>query len=308
MNKDQTRQHALRMALLSNALFSGISGVLLVLNPALVAAWLGVNTLTLLPIIGLGLVIFSVDLLHQATRQRLATWRALIACLGDFAWVASSLIMLAVIGDEFSLQGQLLIAVVAAIVLSFGLWQFSGIQKAHQLPLSAKHRHCVPVRVNVPQEQMWQVVSKIGDIQRYMPALKSSELLNNALPGVGAIRHCEDKTGNAWSEECVAFIEGQSFTVRFLTDAPNFPYPAKDMLGGWEVKALSAGQCEVSVWWELELNRPFLAPILLPLMAFQVDRDFPLVVQSMAVAALNGTHTGKVQKLSPLARLAPIPC
>ncbi len=33
---------------------------------------------------------------------------------------------------------------------------------------------------------MWSVVSQLGDIQNYMPTLKSSEVLDGKAPGVGA--------------------------------------------------------------------------------------------------------------------------
>ena len=102
--------------------------------------------------------------------------------------------------------------------------------------------------------------------------------------------------------------EYRSFAVRFLSEAPNFPFPAKTMRGGWEVTQSNVGS-QVMVWWELTPKSKLLAPIVLPLLAFQADRDFPKIIQRMATAALG--KTGEVQihpNAGVLSRLLPSFC
>lgn len=129
----------------------------------------------------------------------------------------------------------------------------------------------------------------MGDIQNYMPSLVSSEILDNKSPGVGAVRRCTDYSDRSWTEECLEFEPGHSFTVRFAAEAPDFPFPASTMLGGWEVISAGTGS-EVMVWFELAPKPRFLAPILLPMLAFRADRDFVKVIRLMADDVLGRKH------------------
>lgn len=297
----------LRSALLANALFSTVSGVLMLASPARIGAVLGVDAPVVLQLTGLGLLVFAADLFHQSTRSRMATWRTLYASAGDFLWVAATLGGLLLFPDVLSYTGLRLVTVVAGIVLIFGVWQLWAIDRAHRLP-SGLHRHCVQVRVPVAADAMWSVVGRIGDIGRYMPSLQVSEILEGKAPGVGAVRRCVDQRGKAWSEECVAFDAGRSFVVRFLADAPGFPFPAHTMTGGWEVTPAGHGS-DVQVWWELEPKPRWLAPIFLPLLAFQADRDFTGIIARMAAEAAGAGHTTPTDRRTDVvARLLPRVC
>jgi hypothetical protein len=284
---DTTRP--LRAALLANALFSMSCGVAMIVAPTRVGAWLGLDVPLALQIVGAGLLLFAADLIHQATRPRMSTWRALYASAADFLWVAASVAGLLLFVDVLSVSGLRVIGAVAALVFAFGVRQVWAIDRAHRT-LAGQHRHCVQVHVPVPAEAMWQVVGRIGDIGRCMPSLQVSEILDGKIPGVGAVRRCVDQRGKAWSEECVAFDPGRSFVVRFLTEAPGFPFPAHAMIGGWGVTPTGDG-CDVQVWWELEPKPRLLAPILLPILAFQADRDFTGIIARMAAEAAGADAT-----------------
>lgn len=276
---------SLRLALTSNAIFSFSSALLMIFIPTQVGHWLGIQAPLIFQMLGIGLALFAVELIYQATRQRMTTWRALIASIADFSWVIGSILLLMVFPQLFSSLGNILIMGIAGVVFCFGTWQLWAIGKAHQTGQNGNYRHCIIVETNAPADKMWQVVSNIGDIKHYMPSLKRSFVLDGKTPSVGAIRVCEDISGKQWSEECIDFKTKHSFTVRFLSEAPNFPFPAKTMLGGWEVTPTNEGS-QIMVWWELEPKTKLLAPVILPLLAFQADRDFPKIVQRMANATL----------------------
>jgi hypothetical protein len=278
------RSRPLRAALLANAVFSTSCASVMIFAPAWVGDRLGLQIPLVLQIVGLGLVIFAVDLVHQATRPRMATWRALYASLADFLWVVATVGGVTFFAENLSDSGLFTVSAVAAMVFAFGAWQLWGINRVHRMPESGLYRHCVPVHVNASAEAIWSVVSQLGEIQNYTPALKSSEVLDGKDPGVGAIRRCVNQAGKAWAEECVAFEPGCRFIVRFLAEAPDFPFPARAMVGGWEVFPSGDGS-DVMVWWELQPKPAFLAPVLMPMLAFQGDRDFPKVIARMANAA-----------------------
>ncbi|MBD2329310.1 SRPBCC family protein [Alkalinema sp. FACHB-956] len=240
--------------------------------------------------VGVGLTVFAVDLLHQSTGRRMATWRALYASGADFLWVLGSVMLLGLFPDVLSRSGQIWVMAVAGVVLMLGLWQVWAIAKAHQVQGKAQYRHCILVETNAPADVMWQVVSRLGAIKNYMPSLKNSVILDGRSPGIGAVRMCEDHTGKRWSEQCTEFNDGRGFKVRFLSEEPDFPFPAKTMQGGWEVFPTRHGS-QVRVWWELVPKQKWLTPIVLPLLAFQADRDFPTIIQRMASDALEQSPT-----------------
>lgn len=298
----------LRLALAANAVFSLSSALFMIFRPALVGEWLGIQAPLILQLVGIGLVIFAAELIYQATRQRVATWRALLASVADFSWVAGSIVLLITFPQLFSSFGNGLVLAVAGVVLGFGAWQLWAAGHAHKTGKDGEYRHCIIIETNAPAEKMWRIVGNIGDIKNYMPSLKRSVVLDGKAPGVGAVRACEDRTGKQWCEECTEFNPGHSFAVRFLSEAPNFPFPAKTMRGGWEVTSSDVGS-HVMVWWELTPKSKLLAPVILPLLAFQADRDFPKIVQRMVTAALG--KNGEVQihpNAGVIARLLPSFC
>ncbi|MEM7735300.1 MAG: SRPBCC family protein [Deinococcota bacterium] len=274
----------LRAALSANAIFSFMCGITLVIAPARVATWLGGAPSIVLRVIGIGLVVFAFDLIHQASRKRLATWRALYASAADYLWVLATLILLAFFPNALSAQGQDLVLFIALCVFVFGSWQLLGIRRAHKTP-AGDYRHCVSVIVRASQNAMWEVVARLGDIQNYAPGLGKSIIEGGEVAEVGVVRTCTNQAGKQWSEACTSVDEGRSFSVRFLADAPDFPFPVHNMIGGWELTPVDEGT-QVNIWWELTPKPRVLAAVIMPILAFQMDQTMPAVVERMARAAL----------------------
>jgi len=303
-----TNASPLRLALATNAGFSLSSALCMLLQPALVGEWLGIDAPQILQLVGIGLAVFATELAYQATRQRVATWRALLASAADLLWTVGSIVLLLAMPQLFSVFGSVLVAAVAGVVFLFGAWQLWAAGRAHRIGANGEYRHCIIVETNAAADKLWSVVSNIGEIKNYMPSLKRSVVLDGKMPGVGAVRFCEDQAGKQWSEECTEFNSGRSFAVRFLSEAANFPFPAKTMRGGWEVRPSVSGS-QVMVWWELTPESKLLAPIILPLLAFQADRDFPKIVQRMATAAIGKNGEAQTQSSGGVfARLLPSFC
>ncbi len=298
----------LRLALMANAIFSLISGLATIIYPTSLGQWLGIHAPLVLQVVGAGLVIFAVDLIHQATRFRIATWRGLYASTADFVWVIGSIALVVFFPAVLSAAGNVAVLTIAAAVFTLGACQLWAIGHAHKIPGSDEYRHCMIVEVNVPAEAMWRVISNLGDIKKYMPLLRHSAILGERTPGVGAVRVCEDHSGKQWAEECTEFNPGRNFVVRFLSEAPDFPFPAKAMRGGWEVGPSRIGS-HVMVWWELTPKQKLLVPVILPLLAWQADRDFPKVVQRMAAGTLGALRGGDARPSTRvIARLLPNLC
>lgn len=275
----------LRLVLVMNGIFSLMSGGWLLLRPSIVGVWLGVRAPLLLAGIGAGLVVFAADLFRQAATRRVRTWQALYATVMDFTWVVATIVLLVAFPGRLSHPGIALTLGVALVVLLLGVGQLGAIDAAHQMPGSRVYRHCLMVEVNVDPDAMWRIIGRLEDIQDFMPSLRRSILRPGHRPGVGAVRTCEDHGGRRWSEECTGWWDDRrAMTVRFLSEADDFPFPAEEMRGGWSVTPSGTGS-QVMVWWELLPKRTYLAPVILPLLAFGVDRQFPEVIRRMATAA-----------------------
>jgi len=298
---------SLRAALTGNAIFSTISGLLMLSRPAVVESWLGINAAWLIQLIGVGLLLFASDLIHQATRKRMQTWRALYASTADLIWVVGTFVLLSAFSDAFSPLGIVLLIGVAAVVLAFGTWQFWAIAGVHRGSHGGKYRHCMVVDTGVSAEDLWRVIADFGHISRHTPLLANSYIEDNNQPTCGAVRTCEDTAGRRWSETCVQLEPGKSFTLEFNAEAKDFPYPASKMTGGWEVIPTSSGS-RVMVWWELDPKPLWLGRVILPLLAFQVDRSVPKMVESMAADADTTVTTNARNPSGTLVRLVPRFC
>ena len=66
-----------------------------------------------------------------------------------------------------------------------------------------------------------------------------------------AVRTCATHTASErWSEEVAAWDEpGRAYTLRFMSEAPDFPFPVEEMVGGWRVEP-DGGGSRVTVWYE----------------------------------------------------------
>ncbi len=123
------RSTLVRRALQGNALFSVITGLVLLLDTDQVGLWLGVHVPLLLRLVGGALLVFAVDLVHQSTRPEVPTARVAVTCAADFAWVAATAVLLVGWHELFSTTGVVLLVAVAAVVELAGTLQLVGLRR-----------------------------------------------------------------------------------------------------------------------------------------------------------------------------------
>ncbi len=119
----------LRRALLANAIFSALSGVILLLASKRLAQLLG-TSVSLVPI-GVMLLIYAAGLLWNARRENISRMEAWIAVILDVAWVAGSAII--IFAGVLTATGNWMVAIVADVVLLFAVLQLIGLRKSRQL-------------------------------------------------------------------------------------------------------------------------------------------------------------------------------
>lgn len=126
--QSQAGTQFLRRVLLGNALFSGLTGVFLIVDASLVAPMLHVPG-RILTVLGVLILIAAVDVAWLATRPQLDMWFVKLIFALDCAWVLVSIALLLTGLLPLTTGGKWAIGVVADIVALFALLEFLGLRR-----------------------------------------------------------------------------------------------------------------------------------------------------------------------------------
>jgi ABC-type multidrug transport system permease subunit len=126
-NSNKERQQLLRRALLANASFSTISGLVLVFAQRGVVRLLGLPETINLIALGISLLVFAAILVFFARKKPIKLLDAWIAVILDASWVLGSYPLLFVV--PFSTSGKWVVGIVAEVVMVFALMQWLGIRR-----------------------------------------------------------------------------------------------------------------------------------------------------------------------------------
>ncbi len=119
----------LKLWLSLNAGFSGTSGLLLMFGNEYLQQLMGFQNGFLLPMIGIGLLIFCIYLIFVIIRKADDYPTVLSVSLADAGWVLGSLIIVVFQLFGLSNAGYLIIAVVAIVVAIFAVQQYRHNQR-----------------------------------------------------------------------------------------------------------------------------------------------------------------------------------
>lgn len=121
----------LRRALLGNAIFSTLTGGLLVLDAGPLAAFIGLSAPMVLIVMGLVVIGYAAFLFRAVWLDSIPPALAIATVAADTAWVAASIVLLLTDWVAFTPEGHWVIAAVADIVGLFALLQFIGLRQMH---------------------------------------------------------------------------------------------------------------------------------------------------------------------------------
>jgi len=122
----------LRWSLLSNAVFSTVSGICFLVASKPIANLIELEMPIILIMIGVSLLIFATGLVFNALRKTISPLEAWIAVILDFTWVIASGVVIFI--GVLNATGNWGVAIIADVVLLLAILQFVGLrklQKAH---------------------------------------------------------------------------------------------------------------------------------------------------------------------------------
>ena len=116
-------------SLFGNALFSTLSGLILLLAAGPLSAWMGVVDTLTLRVIGGVLLFFALDLFQQSSKAAVPRWKAFYFVVMDVAWVLGSAVLIWGLALPFTTAGQWTILLVADVVGLFAVLQWIGLRR-----------------------------------------------------------------------------------------------------------------------------------------------------------------------------------
>lgn len=272
-----------------NAAFSLLTGAALLIAAGQFAELLFANEAAwqswTLRILGVGLILFGVDLIFLATDRFVTKAQVTLISFLDSGWVLGSAFLLVFAGSLFTGTGATIVAVVAAFVTFFALGQYLGARKI-LAPLSqasvtmsgGKILAKVSRKVDASQDIVWRVMSDHPGYADVADNISKVEVVEG--DGIGMQRRCYGPKGENWLETCDYFEAGRGFGFRIHTEADDYPYPISDLHGEWVVESNGNGS-EFAINIEAEPKGNFLVQTLFKTMA---KRQFKAVLADLADA------------------------
>ena len=119
--------NSLQKALKINALFSSISGIVMILFNQSIDELFGTSNNTVFWAIGIALIYFALTITYEIKEQRkkAITW----IIIQDYIWVLGSIILIIFNPFEITQMGNLIIGLIALIVLYMGINQMNELKK-----------------------------------------------------------------------------------------------------------------------------------------------------------------------------------
>ena len=123
-----SKEHPLISALRMNAVFSGVSALLMFAAGSWLAAELGLADATPVYVVAALLTVFAIQLSAIVRSRKIRFLEVAGIIFGDLAWVVASIVLVALYRESITTTGLVLINVVSITVLAFALLQIHGLR------------------------------------------------------------------------------------------------------------------------------------------------------------------------------------
>ncbi len=253
MNKLQT-------ALKVNALFSGISGIVLIILNLQIAKIFGTENNTIFWIIGLALVFFAITISIEIVKQR--SLAILWIVIQDFIWVIGSIFLLVSNILPITPTGLIIIGIVALIVLFMGFNQAKELAKIDNNPEKKGKQWRFERIVKADKKSTWKLISDVGNYALFAPNIDEVKIISG--DRLGMVRTCSQGK-DSWAETCTLWTDEKEYAYDVHTTEPDYPYPFKFLNGFWAVEEIDKTTTKIVLRFAFQYNKKIQNIFLHPL-------------------------------------------
>lgn len=251
--------NTLQKSLLLNAIFSNISGFILLLFNSFFATIFETTNTLLFKIIGSGLVFFSLTIIYEMRKQRPITILWIVT--QDFIWVVGSAFILIANPYNTSSTGNILISMVSLVVLFLAVNQLRALAQIDSA-LNKKIKHFrFEKTVYASRQKTWEVIADVSNYHKVAPNIDDVKIISGQEEGM--VRSCSHNN-DSWTETCTMWNEEKSYSFEVNTSAPNYPYPLKYLKGTWEIQELNATTTTIIMFFDFQYKHSFYNWLLHP--------------------------------------------
>ena len=254
----------LKFALRFNSIFSLITGLPLVMSGDSVARLFGVEEALAFTLLGIGLIGFSIGVFAVSWQKPIRPLSVFIIIILDLGWILATIPLLLLNPFEFTETGNILVAGVGLVVFIVALLQTIGLSSADKNPETGHKELNFERTITKDAGSVWNVISDVANYHHVAPNIDDVKIVSGS--GEGMVRQCSQGKGS-WTEDCVLWKEGEQFSFRVNTDAPDYPFPLSFLQGTWKVTPNGRNQSKIEMKFEFQYKRKILNVLLHPMMA-----------------------------------------
>lgn len=233
-----------------NAAFSALTGAALIVLPGALSQMMFADPADWAPlalrVLGVGLLIFALDLVLMATNRFVSRGEVMLIVAADIGWLLASAAVVLFDGHLLTEAGVIVVTGVAVFVAAFAAGQYLGARRivapASTVTVQSSNgilQAKVKRAVRAPAPTVWDVMTDHPAYADVASNISKVEVLSG--DGLGMRRRCFGPKGENWSETCDLFDEGRSYGFKIHTEAPDYPYPISDLTGRWSVEPEGTG-------------------------------------------------------------------
>lgn len=251
----------LQKSLLLNGLFSGTSGLTLILLNNQIASLFETNNSIVFVVIGFALLFFASTIIYETIKQR--PIGVLWIVIQDYLWVAGSIIILIINPFQISTAGNLLITLIALIVLFMGIIQANALSELDSLKNDTKKQLLFERIISADKHSVWETISDVANYDKVAPNIDKVKIVSGN--GVGLVRSCSHKK-DIWTETCTMWVEGKAYSFIVNTSDPRYPHPFEFLKGTWELQELNSYSTKITIYFDFQYKRSYQNWLFHPLM------------------------------------------
>lgn len=251
----------LQKSLLTNAIFSGLSGIVLVVFNKLIARLFDTANTTVFWIIGLALIFFAATIIYEMKRQK--PIGVLLIIIQDFVWVIGSIVLLIFQPFEISITGNVIIALVAFVVLFMGINQAKALGQIDNKSTGTIKQLRFERKTKAAKAKVWEVISDVANYHEVAPNIDDVEIVSGQEEGM--IRSCSHGK-DSWTETCSLWREEKEYAFEVNTDAADYPYPFTYLKGNWKIEEINSSHTKIIMLFEFEYRKKFQNWLLHPIL------------------------------------------